>query len=86
MYSQHAEALKIVGIAAKEFLTFKELEKLQELKSKEEKEIEKEKKRKRRKRYILLHWCKPMFTADAKHPPMHAIIKKARDKHRLQWF
>ena len=39
IYPRHAKALKIAGIAPDTFPTFKELEKLRELKSKEEKEI-----------------------------------------------
>ena len=87
IFPKHAEALRIARISPDTFPTFKELEELRELKSKEEKEMEKEVKRKRCKRETF--FCIGVSQCSLrtlKHPPMHVIIKKARDKHRLQWL
>jgi len=87
VYLKHAATLKIVGIAPDTFPTFLELETLWGQKTKEEKAIEKEEKRKRRKRESF--FCIRVSTCSlwtSKHPPMHATIKKLRDKYNLKWL
>ena len=87
VYPKHAAALKIAGIAPDIFPTFSELENLRGKKTKEEKEIEKKEKRLRRKRESF--FCigvSPCSLRTPKHPPMHVIIKKLRDKYELKWL
>ena len=86
-YPHHAKALQIAGIAPKVFPTFKELETLRNLTTKEERENLKREKEKRRKRQTF--FCIGVSQCSMrtnKHPPMHAVIKKLRDKYNLKWL
>ena len=86
-YPHHARALKIAGIAPKKFPTFKELENLRTTTMKEKRTERKKEKDKRRKRQTFC--CivvSQSLLRSSKHPPMHATIKKLRDKYNLKWL
>ena len=87
IYPHHAKALTIAGIAPKKFPTFKELETLRNLKTKEEREeLKKEKNRKRKRQTFFCIGVSQCSMRTSKHPPMHATIKKLRDKYNLKWL
>ena len=85
VYPHHAKSLETAGIAPKTFPTFKEIDKLCSLKTKEEKEEMKKLKDKRWKRQTFFCIGVSQYSLKtSKHPPMHAIIKKLRDKYKIK--
>ena len=87
IYPLHCQALKVAGLAPKEFPTFLELEKLRMQRSTAEKEREKKEKKKKRNRQTF--FCIGVSTTSMKtkkHPPFHETITKLRNKYNLKWL